>query len=646
MPAVMPRDDEQTAGLMKASQNSDDSDAESSELQLSPDEEEEITSRIVDLLFAHKQAFEAETKEDYDRCDLYLKDLGKEESPWDVPDSDTFLLEWIDELRHDGKMSAGLVFPDATRWYHLRKLKKVWSSDSFTIDQITHIMRIVGPGANKFVHALSVRVPEHMVKGHTLQLQNKTERVKVICGGFGGAEKRESQKLPDDEFNTLNMLAPRRVASDRSILTSILGASVKVGVQIHFCGVKALAKSVDQKGEGAADQTVDALLFNLALEDSYDETCLFTPPVAQAMVWRSWAVAWPEYLWARFNDVAFQVALMMCITEHCRYSHSPDASTPDALDLAVLTFFNCRAVINLGTEMFVILRQPKERKILFLKAYIDFYMLACLCLELSIVCFNRRLIAEHFAHTPPQAGILYRRPFWYFFIILGKSTSGTISLFNLNFAMESFLPSWLTFRHKDSLMFMFFLVIMSELMALAYFSLPVPDIISDTSPWHSMLKSFTRMMRVLVFADFDSSELEGTEQQIKRVGVDPWNHSNGCNMVNTTFEMEDAGSIAEIHHDLIWLPPFFGFISSVIFLNVYIGVLSEVYAKVKENMIQHAGRFRVSSTFRYLLIRQFYVGCGFPYKGTTSVRGNVAEGEVPEGFWIKIPSRLMVDPLP
>merc|ERR1711916_352052 len=100
---------------------------------------------------------------------------------------------------------------------------------------------------------------------------------------------------------------------------------------------------------------------------------------------------------------------------------------------------------------------------------------------------------------------------------------------------------------------------------------------------------------MIMIADFSAEELEGT----KAAWEDRFDNAsqNGTNLGAQYYEQFDFGIKA--------FTVLACMIGPVFFLNAYVGLLSNVYNKIRHEISEHFGNFRLATLLPFLLRRRF-----------------------------------------
>eukprot|EP00927_Polykrikos_kofoidii_P029673 TRINITY_DN25628_c1_g1_i1.p1 TRINITY_DN25628_c1_g1~~TRINITY_DN25628_c1_g1_i1.p1 ORF type:complete len:709 (-),score=89.67 TRINITY_DN25628_c1_g1_i1:179-2305(-) len=156
---------------------------------------------------------------------------------------------------------------------------------------------------------------------------------------------------------------------------------------------------------------------------------------------------------------------------------------------------------------------------------------------------------------------------------------------------NTLLPAFYAVVSYDSMMFLFFVLWTLFGMTNAYWVLPIADNAEFTD---TLLKIF----RLGALGDFDMNDLEGVNQVIKAEQDVSGHHV-------MMLEDPEGGSqgAAFFHYGVRYLFIVFSFVSTIMLMNVYIGLLSGEYDKAKENSKTGLALFRARIVIPVILRR-------------------------------------------
>eukprot|EP00427_Karlodinium_veneficum_P038969 CAMPEP_0169288340 /NCGR_PEP_ID=MMETSP1016-20121227/60500_1 /TAXON_ID=342587 /ORGANISM="Karlodinium micrum, Strain CCMP2283" /LENGTH=280 /DNA_ID=CAMNT_0009378549 /DNA_START=483 /DNA_END=1325 /DNA_ORIENTATION=- len=158
------------------------------------------------------------------------------------------------------------------------------------------------------------------------------------------------------------------------------------------------------------------------------------------------------------------------------------------------------------------------------------------------------------------------------------------------------LPAWHAIKSSESLWFLVYLMMLTFGCMLAYYALPVPDVMLGSMAGY--LLAFTRIFRLTLMGDFDMWGLEGVDDRLQ---IDH----------NKTTLIQHGVPDEQMHNALRLWVLMLALVFAVVLLNVYVGIIGKEYEDAKDKGIAVAGRFRILCSFRLLLHRRFWKkACG------------------------------------
>jgi len=168
------------------------------------------------------------------------------------------------------------------------------------------------------------------------------------------------------------------------------------------------------------------------------------------------------------------------------------------------------------------------------------------------------------------------------FVVVLRYVQFLLSILVSGFFGSTILPAFQAAISKESLRFLSFLVLILFASAHGYWSLPIAG--ED-----SFLEVLVRMFRMEYVGDFNMHELEGVSD-----------------VMNLTTGEINEGSSTEWHNGVRVMFVGCSMMTTIISLNVYIGVISNTYDELKENSQQLLQHFRSQINLRQLLRRKFW----------------------------------------
>jgi len=171
-----------------------------------------------------------------------------------------------------------------------------------------------------------------------------------------------------------------------------------------------------------------------------------------------------------------------------------------------------------------------------------------------------------------------------------------------------------------SLTFLAFLLVGVLMCGHAYYSLPLGDVTSFSEAW-------VRMYR-LMMGDFDLGELAGT------AGVLTNYNETGTGTPSGGFAEVGDGPIIYFRQQLDQMMMMFVFLGTTVFLNIYVGVVSDEYNKVVEHVETVHAQFQASYTMRLLLRREALIGFLYIFSSNTHTSDSDSDEMETAGHWI------------
>eukprot|EP00928_Gymnodinium_smaydae_P048671 TRINITY_DN32568_c0_g1_i1.p1 TRINITY_DN32568_c0_g1~~TRINITY_DN32568_c0_g1_i1.p1 ORF type:complete len:656 (-),score=37.66 TRINITY_DN32568_c0_g1_i1:106-2073(-) len=618
-------------------------------------EKEDAYVLLASLMFLHKMAFEAFDTKQQSQYQEQLKDYSP--SMEKIGDPERELIQAL--------VCPKVNFSRWTRWEHFDRLQKVWRHSKFTSEKITDIIDVIGPHANNFVHALTVRVPSSILKTRELQFEDRRRPVISRPGGALAANRRGSStefssphdldKESMDMVEAMVPLKPKRPSCTGSMPR-------KVQLQLHYSGVGRLFDYVELR-----HHSLDHLLVSLCLANSRIESKLFATAFGQGKVYNCWQVAFPRFLFQRFMDVCSQIALSFFAAPVCHSTRDDLPLWPERYELLILAFFGTRGIVIILIELSVILVEPANVRRRFLSAYLNTYCMMCVIIEIWVFAYTVRMLQDYWHYADEterkeriQNTVLHSHPMHFAMIIFAKWIQFMLSLLNFEALSETFLPAWHAIKCSSSVVFLSYLVLISLGSTLSYYALPIGDISLGEYE-----KCFFRMFRLTFMGDLDMWQNEGVDQRITNFHlkgqVDSQCRGPDCAHDLTYGTIGDGDKIRNIHNDLRLFECALALLFPVILLNVYVGIVGSAYQDAKDNLLHVQGQFRMSSSFRLLLQRQFWLrrcwgifSLDFSLGKVISIiesmrrasaRADTPDEHEPPSVWITVPTARIIKPL-
>lgn len=175
-------------------------------------------------------------------------------------------------------------------------------------------------------------------------------------------------------------------------------------------------------------------------------------------------------------------------------------------------------------------------------------------------------------------------------IVAARWITAFLSLLNVEAFGKQLLPVYLSVKSKESVLFLFYLLIMLVGMFHMYYSFPLTQ--DDTDMPHSALRIF----RLFFLADFDFFDLEGVDG----VTTGPLNLKNG----EADFTSDDGDdSKVKFKYGIMVFMIATLFVGPILFMNTFITVLGNVYEDKKKSSNAHLTLYRINS-IKLLMLRQ------------------------------------------
>lgn len=187
------------------------------------------------------------------------------------------------------------------------------------------------------------------------------------------------------------------------------------------------------------------------------------------------------------------------------------------------------------------------------------------------------------------AWTLFRKhPGFLSFLVLVRWTQLGIGLLQVELLGRYVVPVVHAISRPESLSFLFFLFIIVLGSFHAYYVFPITE---NTGSLTHVLNTFLKIFRLEILGDFSLSELEGLGDQL-----------HGSFSSNQTFhgEMAEEAYDKDFHRSLRAEFVALSLAVNVVFLNVYIGLLGEIYSKSVERKTQLYHHYLASYAYRNL----------------------------------------------
>mmetsp|Transcript_70114 Transcript_70114/g.194997 ORF Transcript_70114/g.194997 Transcript_70114/m.194997 type:complete len:604 (-) Transcript_70114:174-1985(-) len=200
-------------------------------------------------------------------------------------------------------------------------------------------------------------------------------------------------------------------------------------------------------------------------------------------------------------------------------------------------------------------------------------------------------------HCDSDSCYLFRHPVLFSNACLFKWFELIVSLLATRGFGGSVLPTFLAVCSKESLCYLGFLSICVLATFHAYYSYPIEEHLpgKQDTPFDLLLFAFLKIFRLDILGDFDLWELEGVDDVVE-------------GSINTTSGLIDAGidegqRNRQFHRGIRELFFVCSVMITVMAMNVYIGLLGNIYTDLKAQEFENHARFRANKACRLMLWR-------------------------------------------
>jgi hypothetical protein len=528
---------------------------------------------------------------------------------------------------------------------HWSKLRAVW--DQLDVFKIQDIILTVPPKAEVFLDALAVKLPDHMLRGRTVQYSQVWQKSVWykeadfdgdLNGGSGRtATGRDLAKVAAEGLErSLTRIAPVKSRSDWRWCPAWSPCKPeKIAVDIYFCGIWSLLDYHTETSEPLW------LMQALAAVRNTPGVCVYKTAVARVALENGWNLVLPSYLWQRFMDLVFQYFLCFYVTP---VAHAAATDTPLWPERSVLVFgvlLGIRGCCNILMELGFIATTRRDSRTTLAIAWFSTTTKINVLIEIWSIVWMARLACGYWNRPDENAmkeaslhSYLYDNPLSFSFLVMAKWWQFLLMLLNLETFKDNFLPAYFTLKHPRSIVFLIFTMLTCLGAALAYLTFPIADRSQNDQAFH-VFADFFRMFRLTIIGDFNEVDLEGIPQVIKSCNESLLNnstrrlraHTSGCATHAATSQPRLENQIRIFTMVMIILFP-------VTLINLYIGLLSDLYQEHQKKVVQLTGSFRAATIFRLLLHREFWrTRCGLRCCWV----GGPKETSRAPGWWIVLP---------
>jgi len=553
---------------------------------------------LVDVMYWHVEAFNATSESQLKNAyDLLQKSSGgwKRLRAMDCDEDEMHkgVDAWCGTLAGEDNKNAWKWEAKADyktqKWKHLDMLKQVWQDNTFG-KCISKILYHLGPKHSlKFLKSLCVRVPDDVISAKLYQFMEYGCPVKVVPGDL-------SNKGTGAFLEGLVNVA-EEYPSPPSWLYSFGQKAHRSRVVCFYTAIQGVFESNPSDME-----CVRISQGIIACSEMLDYH--FASPFGQAIVACNWAFAYPYFVCHRVADLIFQILLMMYLTPATRSPVSCDDMEsrlwkdefarvgPLAITApSAIAYFGLRNGANLLIELATVMgpiissrRAPLLRVGMF---FVQPYPLFCYMVEVTSIVFSIAFLTD--------TGYICKKPFHLTGLIFVKWGQLMVSFLNVSFLCEHMLPAWAAMTSKQSRVFLVYMILVAMATSMAYYALPVEGPQTGNDTIGQALEAFVRTFRLDFLTDYDEAEFEGIGHVIRDGRIEDEDN-------------EDAGSF---HWMLKIYILICGLIFPVMFLNLYVGLLGEVYSNALKHDVHLKGAFQMNTSSRLLVQRYFWkTWCG------------------------------------
>jgi len=372
-----------------------------------------------------------------------------------------------------------------------------------------------------------------------------------------------------------------------------------------------------------------------ALSQTGADSGVFNTVVGHSLNHNAWIGVKQHYVWQRLFDFLFLVVLWRLAYYRRNGTYPPWSVSCFAAVLAI------RSVVVIIYEISVAVHIFGSR----ISRFFTFFNCSTVLLEFGtgfvlIMIAGKNMFTSHvLGEAASHSCFLARHPVMFAFVIAAKWFQFTLAMLCTRWMGENVLPAFYAVTSKEALAYIAFLFLCYMMGFQAYFSLPIEenwgnpkDRSTSDTPWLPGLKIF----RLMFLGDFDIFELGGTDPSVDGQIV------RGA-IVNGT---SDDTDIDDSYRTGLYV----GFVMlsvsvTVMFMNVGIGLLSNLYDEAKGKKRQIFQHYKADYTVRLLFWRVYFpdwlcncglCGCGLRRKhGGRVVDQDDFEDQFHEaGVWI------------
>lgn len=640
---------------------------------------------FVDLLYLHKQAFEA-AKSERAAVSKRLRPAVREvlRRKYNSGDCTTatcirgpttkssIVWEWCMKLSTSDAADTGEKGPDWVKkataavvesWekgdqsVHLDKLREVWGE--LKTDMFAWLLPKLGQvRKKKLLDGLCVNVPSRLLGQRKYQYRDTFCNVKLArCPSWDG---RPQPDAGSDAMANLKGLAdldpPTPGPQDYRY------ESHKSRVDVYYTEVQRVL--VDPKIEGEGGRRDLAPLDLIRWIESLNACCddgdlMFETPFGQALSESSWDIAYATFMGDCLMMLLFQYLLSWYLApvSHKLVGDEHETTSLSFLAVCIIICVGLRGSVMLIMEMCVLRGNNLAVGIFnpdtWVKISIEGYSLYFVCALGHAYILNGDVgMLQAINGTPitvVRESFLSTHPFQLSALIFLKWLLLMLKLMNVGYIVDCLYPAYKAIVSKDSIAFLGYLGLLSVGTGLAYYSLPIPDLVSAGGSWGiPYMMAFMRASRLDFLGDIEFAELAGEDEQPdRRLGRPRGNSGSG------------ESDISDIINSYRWSLQLFTLVCSLLFpvilLNLYVGLLSSAYQKARDHLLHNKSLLHATTASKALLRRRlaFHSDClsWMMYRMFSRAFGSVWRND-PEGSpsnpkdrgtWIVLPRHTNFD---
>jgi len=218
--------------------------------------------------------------------------------------------------------------------------------------------------------------------------------------------------------------------------------------------------------------------------------------------------------------------------------------------------------------------------------------------SMAMLDLNATVLSDEDIPAVCQDDFIHTHPVFLAYLVGVKCMLLLQYLLATRFFGEQVIPAYMVIISKKHLAFVSYLMLVVLSAFMAYFMFPIKGGGFDDILW-----AFLTMYRLTILGDFDLADMEG--QEVGDLVLDKYNRTTQGYDGYTA----DGPYPKQWHHGVTVLFLFLTGIVQLMFLNVYIGLLSELYNGYSEKSLHHFEHFRANLIGRYLLMSRGWRLC-------------------------------------